>query len=84
MWHVTVLVVGIAMFVLGLLMAGHAPFQNWRYRSQWHNPDRKGSVDVNSEDNKISIASMKMMGGGLFVGGGLLIVMTLSDFGLIH
>lgn len=84
MWHVAVLVVGIVMFVAGLLMAGHAPFQNWRYRSQWLNPDRKGPVDVNSEDYKISIASMKMMGGGLITGGGLLIAMALSDLGLIH
>jgi len=84
MWHIAILIVGIVMFVSGLLMAGHAPFQNWRYRSQWHNPGREGPVDVNSVDYKMSIASMKMMGGGLFVGGGLLIVMALSDLGLIR
>ena len=43
------------MFVAGLLMAGHAPFQYWRYSSQWHNPDRKGPVDVNSKDYKIAV-----------------------------
>jgi hypothetical protein len=84
MWHVVLLGLGVIMFVLGLLTAGHAPFQYWRYSSQWHNPDRKGPVDVNSEDYKISIASMKMMGGGLITGGGLLIAMALSDLGLIH
>jgi len=63
--HVAVVVVGIVMFVSGLLMAGHAPFQNWRYSNQWHNPDRKGPVDVNSKDNKMAVANMKITGGGL-------------------
>jgi hypothetical protein len=84
MWHIAVLIVGIAMFVAGLLMAGHAPFQYWRYSSQWHNADRKGPVDVNSKDYKMAVANMKITGGGLIVGGGLLIAMALSDLGLIH
>lgn len=84
MWRVELLILGICLFVMGLLMAGHAPYQYWRNSSRWHNPERKEPVDVNSDDYKKAVANMKIAGGGLITGGGFLIAMSLADLGLIR
>lgn len=82
--YVALLLLGIAIFVLGLLQAAHAPFQRWWYGTEWYNPSRKGSVDVSSDEYKTAIAYMKMTGAKFAGVGGLMMLSALSALGLIH
>ena len=60
--YVALLLLGIAIFVLGLLQTAHAPFQRWWYGTEWSNPERKPLADVNSDEYKIVAANMKIAG----------------------
>ena len=75
--------IGLGVFILGLLQAAHPPFQRWWYGTRWYNPDRKGSVDVKSDDYKTAIVHMKIAGSRAAVIGGLLAIFSLAQLGLL-
>jgi cell division protein FtsW (lipid II flippase) len=82
--YLALLLLGIAIFVFGLLEATHEPFQRWRYGTEWYNPQRKAPVDVNSDEYKVAIANMKIAGAKFAGVGGLMMLTALSALGLIH
>ncbi|HVR57218.1 MAG TPA: hypothetical protein VMT72_10365 [Pseudolabrys sp.] len=73
------LLIGIPLFVLGLLEAAHPPFQRWLYER-----NNKETVNVDSEKYRNAVFWMKQTGAGLALGSGFLVIMALSDLGLIH
>jgi len=77
------LLFGLGVFALGLLQASHPPFQRWWYGARWYNPDRKGPVDVNSDDYKLAILNMKIAGSRAAFIGGLLAIFSLAQLGLL-
>lgn len=80
MTHILLLIVGVAIFVLGLLVAAHPPFQYWWYRFREIEKDK--IVAENSEDYKNNVAfHMKLAGGRTALIGGLLTVYSLSMLG---
>jgi hypothetical protein len=72
------LVAGAFLFVYGLLMASHRPFQQWLYRRE------KGrSADLNSKEFEQALFNFRITGGGVGLAGGLLLLSALSDMRLI-
>ena len=71
------LVIGVAIFVVGLLQAAHKPFQDWRLSFE------KKPIDSNSEEYQTAIFHMKINGGWVGLLGGLLAIYALSQLGLI-
>jgi hypothetical protein len=78
------LLLGLAMFVFGLLQAAHAPFQRWWYSTEWSNPEHKALADENSDEYKIVVANMRMAGSRGAGVGALIVLTALSALGLIH
>jgi hypothetical protein len=79
--YIALLVIGSALFVFGLLHAAHPPFQRWWYNTRWFNPDRKGPIDISSDEYKNAIAHMKIAGSRSAVAGGLMMIFALSQLG---
>jgi hypothetical protein len=67
------LILGLTVFIFGLLQATHRKFQHWRYGQ-----GRKIPVDINSEEYKTALVHMKINAGGLIVIGGVIILLALS------
>lgn len=81
--YITLLGIGSLMTVFGLLQAAHPPFQKWWYKTRWYNPDPKKIADMNSEEYKTAVFHMKMAGGRAALVGALLVLLSLSQLGLI-
>ncbi len=81
--YLLLLGVGLGVFILGLLQAAHPPFQRWWYGTRWYNPDRKGSVDVNSNDYNTAIIHMKIAGSRAALIGALLAIFSLAQLGFL-
>jgi hypothetical protein len=77
MKYVLLLAAGLTIFVLGLLLAAHKPFQDWRLSHE------KKPIDPKSEEYQTAIFHMKINGSGVALLGGLLILTALSGLGLI-
>lgn len=75
----TLLLIDLPLFFLGLLEAAHPPFERWLYER-----NNKKIADVNSGDYKNAIFWMKQTGAGLTLVSGFLVIMALADLGLIH
>ncbi|WP_292530884.1 hypothetical protein [Methylocystis sp.] len=73
------LVLGTAIFVLGLLVAAHPPFQYWWYR--FNEIDKKKIVAQNSEEYKNIAFHIKISGSGAALIGGLLTIDALGELG---
>jgi len=81
--YLLLLSLGLGIFIFGLLHAAHPPFQRWWYGTRWYNPDRKGPVDVVSNDYKSAILNMKMAGSRAALIGALLAIFSLAQLGFL-
>ena len=75
--------VGLGVFIFGLLQAAHRPFQRWWYGTRWYSPDRRGSVDVDSNDYNTAIIHMRIAGSRVAFVGGLIAIFSLAQVGLL-
>jgi hypothetical protein len=75
MKYFLLLVLGVSIFVIGLLNAAHKPFQDWRLARE------KKSVKLDSEEYRTAIFNMKISGSGLALIGGLLTIDSLGELG---
>ena len=81
--YLLLLSVGFGAFAFGLLQAAHPPFQCWWYGTRWYNPDRKGPVDVNSNDYNTAIIHMKIAGSRAALIGALLAIFSFAQLGFL-
>ena len=79
MIYVPLLFLGSVMFVLGLLVAAHPPFQYWWYRRR--EIDKKKIVTENSEEYKNIAFHMQISGSGVALIGSLLTIDALGELG---
>jgi|SRR3989344_5705333 len=79
MTYILLLIVGVAIFVLGLLVAAHPPFQYWWYR--FREIDKTKIVAQNSEEYKNIAFHLKISGGGVGLVGGLMTIHALGELG---
>ena len=79
MIYALLLILGTVMFVLGLLVAAHPPFQYWWYR--FRETDKTKIVAQNSEEYKDIVFHLKISGGGVGLIGGLMTVHALGELG---
>src|SRR3989338_2948111 len=79
MTYILLLIVGVLIFVLGLLVAAHPPFQYWWYRVR--ETDKTKIVAQNSEEYKNIAFHMKISGSGVGLIGGLLAIDALGELG---
>jgi hypothetical protein len=76
--------IGLGVCILGLLQAAHSPFQRWWYGTRWYTPERRGPIDVNSDQYKTAIIHMKITGSRAALIGGLLVIFSLAQLGLLN
>jgi hypothetical protein len=81
--YLLLLGIGLVVFIFGLLQAAHSPFQRWWYGTRWYTPDRRGPIDVNSDQYKTAIIHMKIAGSRAAFIGGLLVIFSLAQLGLL-
>ena len=75
---VIMLIAGIVLAIYGLLTTAHRPFQEWLYRRE------KGiSADLKSKEFEQARSVYQIGGAGAGVTGFILVMIALSDMGLI-
>jgi hypothetical protein len=79
MVHILLLILGSTMFVFGLLVAAHPPFQYWWYSKR--EITQKKIVAKHSKEYENIAFHMTISGGGVALIGGLLAVDALGELG---
>ena len=67
----------VTLFIYGLLLASHRPFQDWKYRRE------TGSIDKSSQHYRQAISNMMIAGSGAALGGLLIALLILATNGFL-